>query len=238
MTTAVILAGGLGKRLRSVVDDRPKPMADVAGRPFLEHLLNYWIKQGVERFVLSVGYKKTVIQDHFGTSYKGISIAYVQETTPLGTGGALLSCLRQLRLNDPFLLLNGDTYFEVDLQSLIDLGEKKRADWVLCLFPTKDKQRYLLVDVESDGRLAMNFNPKGGNNVEEQHWANGGVYWINPRALAPLILIKHKASLELDFLPYLHNLSQTFYGLRCISTFIDIGVPEDYRRAQAMSCFN
>ena len=237
MTTAVILAGGLGTRLRSVVDDRPKPMAEVAGRPLLEHLMSYWIKQGVERLALSVGYKGTMIQEHFGHSYEGISVDYVQEPAPLGTGGALISCIRQLRLDAPFLLLNGDTYFEVNLHSLISLGKKTEADWVFGLFPTKDERRYLAVDVENDGRLAMSRNPQGSNEVGGQRWANGGVYWINPRSLAPLISTKHKASLESDFLPYLYHLKQVFYGLKCNGTFVDIGVPEDYLRAQTMSCF-
>ena len=114
MTTAIILAGGLGTRLRGTLPDLPKPMAPVAGRPFLAHQLDHWIAQGVVRFVLSVGYRAVAISNHFGDRYRGVPIDYVVEPAPLGTGGALALAATKLRSNEPALLLNGDTYFDVD----------------------------------------------------------------------------------------------------------------------------
>ena len=112
---AIILAGGLGRRLRAAVPDVPKPMAPINDHPFLEYLIDYWISQGVDRFVLSVGYKHEIIKRHFGTRYKGIDVDYAVEDQPLGTGGGLLLALKRLRRTGPSLIMNGDTFFKVDL---------------------------------------------------------------------------------------------------------------------------
>ena len=118
ISTAIILAGGLGTRLKSVVSDVPKPMAPIQSTPFLEIVINYWINQGIKRIILSVGYMSDIIINHFGKSFKDISIEYVDEVSPLGTGGALKNVLNKLIINDPFLVINGDTFFEVDLDSM------------------------------------------------------------------------------------------------------------------------
>ena len=135
MTSAIILAGGLGTRLRGVVPDLPKPMAPIGGRPFLEYQLDYWINQGVSQFVLSVGYLHGAIVDHFGDRYKGAKLDYVIEKTPLGTGGGFLLAAEKLGKNDPFLLLNGDTYFAVDLKKLMLLLDADKNEY---------KQRFLV----------------------------------------------------------------------------------------------
>ena len=116
MTTAIILAGGLGTRLRSTVPDLPKPMAPIAGRPFLAHQMDHWIGQGVSRFVLSVGYRHEAISSHFGRRFHGAAIDYVVETSPLGTGGAVKLATAGLPRDEYTLLLNGDTYFDVPLR--------------------------------------------------------------------------------------------------------------------------
>ena len=236
LDTAVILAGGLGTRLRSVVADRPKPMALVARRPFLEHLMQYWHKQGIQRFVLSVGYRNESIREHFGDSYAGCKLEYVVETEPLGTGGGLLMCQRTLNLTDPFLLLNGDTYFAVDLSNLAHQAQKHDADWVFSLFPTSETQRYLAVQLTDSGKLEFRVE---GNSVlrSGMRWANGGVYWIHPRALLPFQDLPTPLSLEVDMFPLAEQLGQVFCGLPSEATFIDIGVPDDYQRAQTMPCF-
>ena len=107
--TAIILAGGLGARLNNTVPNLPKPMAPINNRPFLEHQMDYWIGQGINRFILSVGYLKDLIIDHFGDKYKKASIEYAIEHKPLGTGGGLL--LAAKNITEPFLVLNGDTFF-------------------------------------------------------------------------------------------------------------------------------
>lgn len=234
--TAVILAGGLGTRLRTVVNDRPKPMAHVAGRPFLEHLLKYWSNQGIERFVISLGYLGEMISDHFGLRFNDSHIEYVVEAEPLGTGGALLQCQRQLNLESPFILLNGDTFFAVHNETLNLYAENSDADWVLSLFLTSEVNRYLPCHLELDGRLNALARPP--EDSHEEHLVNGGVYWVNPRALKPILFKKTFVSLEFDVLPYCQSIEQKLYGLKCSETFIDIGVPKDYAQAQSMACFN
>jgi D-glycero-alpha-D-manno-heptose 1-phosphate guanylyltransferase len=233
LTTASVLAGGLGTRLRSVVVDRPKPMAEVAGRPFLEHLLQYWLNQGIKRFVLSVGYRHQQIQDHFGHSFAGCAIEYVVEPQPLGTGGGLLLCQRQFQLTDPFLLLNGDTFFAVNAVDLQGQANRHDADWGFSLFPTTDAKRYLAAELDHTGRLSFGVsNPgQGGDSV---HWANGGVYWVHPRALNPFSEHTANLSLETELFPRCDRLGQVFCGLHSKASFIDIGIPEDYARAQTM----
>ena len=123
MTTAIILAGGLGTRLRSAVPDLPKPMAPIAGRPFLAHQMDHWIGQGVSRFVLSVGYRHEAISSHFGRRFHGAAIDYVVETSPLGTGGAVKLATAGLPRDEYTLLLNGDTYFDVPLRGRDEITE-------------------------------------------------------------------------------------------------------------------
>ena len=236
MRTAVILAGGLGTRLRSVVDDRPKPMAEVAGRPFLEHLMRYWLDQGIQRFILSLGYRADQIERYFGSSFEGSEVEYVHEPYPLGTGGALLLCHERKSLSESFLLLNGDTYFSVNLQALQGLAKQGNADWVLSLFPTKDSRRYLPIKADGSGRISFD------NTTEPQQegrttWANGGVYWVNPRALKMFNRSVTNVSLESGIFPRGVEVGQIFFGLCSEEPFIDIGIPRDYARAQTMEFF-
>lgn len=231
MTSALVLAGGLGTRLRSAVPDLPKPMAPVSGRPFLEHLLDYWIKQGISHFVLSVGYRHEIITAHFGSKYKEAAIEYVTETTPLGTGGGLLLGAQKLDQTEPFLLLNGDTYFAVDLKTLIEFSSAKKADWCFSLFRTNEVGRYMGMDVSPQGAIT---SLKSGSG-QPGRLANGGVYWVNPGALlSKKVSPGDKVSLEDDIFPASIDLGQRLFGLEFTGTFIDIGVPDDYHRAPAL----
>ena len=115
---AIILAGGKGTRLKSVVSDRPKPLADVNGQPFLAILMNYLIEQGCHHFVLATGYKREMIRSQFGNYYLGIPITYSEEMQPLGTGGAVINAQKKLVRKEPFLVLNGDTFFPINLPQL------------------------------------------------------------------------------------------------------------------------
>lgn len=236
MTTAVILAGGLGTRLRSVVDDRPKPMAEVAGRPFLDHLMRYWQDQGIERFILSVGYRGSQIESYFGSNFNGCKVEYVHEKTPMGTGGALILCQKRKALQEPFLLLNGDTYFAVNLQALQSIGARSNADWVLSLFPTDDRRRYMPIMVENSGKISF-ARSVALEGQGKSNWANGGVYWVNPLTLSMFSGSSGNISLESVIFPKCIELGQSFFGICSEDLFIDIGVPDDYARAQAMACF-
>lgn len=226
VTTAVILAGGLGTRLRGAVPDRPKPMAPVRGRPFLEHLMDYWIDQGVQRFIISTGYLGEMIRTHFGDRYRSAAIGYVHETVPLGTGGGLLLAARGLQ--DPFLLLNGDTFFAVDLADLSAFHDARKSQWTLALFRVGGNDRYMGLEIDAQGRVGrLKVKPSGGEGV-----ANGGVYVVDPAVLAPwLAESEAKLSLEDDLLPALLASGAPIFGMIQEGEFIDIGVPDDYFQA-------
>jgi D-glycero-alpha-D-manno-heptose 1-phosphate guanylyltransferase len=231
VTSAVILAGGLGTRLRDTVPDVPKPMAPVNGRPFLEHQIDYWIGQGIGHFILSVGYLREVIMEHFGTSYRNARIDYAVENTPLGTGGGLLLAVDRLVDQKSFLLLNGDTFFEVNLDELVGFHTSSQSDWTISLFATSDTGRYMGLEVAADGRILSLRSAAG-----QPRWlANGGVYLVRPELLSasawkPGI----RLSLEDDIMPALIERGARFYGHECEGRFIDIGVPEDYLRSATL----
>ncbi len=227
--SAVILAGGLGTRLRSAVPDLPKPMAPIKGRPFLEHQIDYWMTQGVGEFVLSVGYRSEVIIRHFGSSYRGSSIRYAIEEHPLGTGGGLFLAAAQLTGERPFLVLNGDTFFDVRLSDLARFHAAQGSAWTFSLFRSDDTNRYMGMDVASSGRI-MTLRSRHPSAVERL--ANGGVYLVEPAALAASGFAPGtRFSLEDDLLSSMLSAGTMMYGLCCDGRFIDIGIPEDYFRA-------
>ena len=231
MTSAIILAGGLGTRLRSAVPDLPKPMAPISGRPFLEHLLDYWLNQGVNHFVLSIGYRHEIIVNHFGENYKGAKLEYVIEKTPLGTGGGLLLAAEKVSKYEPFLLLNGDTYFAVDLKTLCEFTLANDTDWCFSLFRTHDEGRYMGMDISPKGQIV---SLKSGA-APSGHLANGGVYWVNSCALlSERFSPGDKLSLEDDFFVIAMASDKRLMGIEFSGTFIDIGVPDDYQRAAAL----
>ena len=225
---AIVLAGGRGTRLRAAVPDLPKPMAPVGGRPFLEHLLDYWVRQGVTRFVLSVGYKREAVAAHFGPAHRGVPVSYAIEDQPRGTGGGLLLARAALAAAGPFLVLNGDTFFEVSLEALRKFHVANRADATLSLFRSPQPGRYTGIRIDPAGRI-VSLASAG----ERGQPANGGVYLMerglldgSPRQeAAPL-------SLEDDILPDALAGGKRLFGLECSGRFIDIGVPEDYARAE------
>lgn len=216
----------MGTRLRSAVPDLPKPMAPVHGRPFLAHQMDYWIDQGVNRFIVSVGYMKEVIMDHFGASYRATPLSYAIEDEPLGTGGGLL--LAAQGLSEPFLVLNGDTFFGVGLDVLLEFHAAHQSEWTFSLFRTNEIGRYMGLDVKADGEIV---SLKSGTG-QPGRLANGGVYLINPSVLAMAKFAPgQKLSLEDDLLPAFLAQGGKLHGLECPGGFIDIGVPQDYFRA-------
>lgn len=201
-------------------------MALINGRPFLEHQMDYWIGQGVDRFVVSVGYMKEMIMDHFGASYRATPLTYAIEDEPLGTGGGLL--LAAQGLNEPFLVLNGDTFFEVVLDKLLGFHANYESEWTFSLFRANEVGRYMGMDVNPDGEIV---SLKSGTG-EPGRLANGGVYLINPSVLPKTKFVPgHKLSLEDDLLPSFVAQGGKLYGLEFNGSFIDIGVPQDYFRA-------
>lgn len=228
---AIILAGGLGTRLRDVVKDLPKPMAPVNGKPFLHYLFMYLKEQGVTHAILSVGYKAETIRTYFGDTYEGLSIIYMEEHEPLGTGGGIYHAISLA--DGPAYVLNGDTFFDVNLKELLAFYKEKDADIALGLKRMNNFDRYGTVELNSEARI--------GKFTEKQFLAegliNGGVYVMSKTCFSRIedeqeALLPRKFSFEKDVLEKHINLLG-LYGKVCDGYFIDIGIPQDYEQAQA-----
>jgi len=220
---AVILAGGFGTRLRGVVDNLPKPMAPVNGIPFMTWLLNYLEKQNIRKAIISSGYRNEVISEYFGYSYRNLSIEYSVENEPLGTGGALLLATEKIK-GDFFYLLNGDTYFEVDLSEFESFYKKTDSVLSVALKPVKNAGRYGTVTLRGDRIVSFSEKQQTSEGI-----INGGLYIIDKewyRNVSP----GRKFSIEKDLLEKMVA-DYTFTGYVSDVYFIDIGVPEDYFRA-------
>jgi D-glycero-alpha-D-manno-heptose 1-phosphate guanylyltransferase len=228
--TVVVLAGGIGSRLKEVVSDVPKPLAPVRGRPFLEYLLSYWIKNNARHFILSVGYKYQKIMDHFGSSFNGIPVTYVIENEPMGTGGALLKVLDENNLQDDFFLINGDTLFMIDPVRMEELHNSAKASLSLSLRQIENAGRYHHLRINGAGRIIAIEQPNG---KAESGQINGGVYIANSGLFSKWSGDESKCiSLENDILPTIlttHNI----YGFLDDGDFIDIGIPDDLHKAQS-----
>ena len=223
---AVLLTGGLGTRLRSVINDRPKPLAPVAGRPFLEYVVRELAASGIRELVFAAGYRGEMIQEAFGDGSRlGVRISYAFEETLLGTGGAVRNAAPFL--TDPyFFVLNGDTFYRMDYGALLCLRGERDLDLALVLRRVEDISRYGEAVLE-DGRLAR-FNEKTGER--RPGTINGGVYLMS-RALLDEIP-PGKVSLEQDLIPAWMREGRRLGGMVSDGYFIDIGVPEDYFRFQ------
>lgn len=221
---AIILAGGFGTRLQSVVNDVPKPMADINGKPFLAYLLHSLSAKGVTKITLSVGYKHDVIINYFSDSYDGITISYVVESDPLGTGGALVESLKKVTERN-VLLLNGDSFFDINVKQLFEQHVLNDFDVTLAVKEMHNSDRYGTVAVENN--RVTNFVEK---KTKSYGLINGGVY-ILKTALLDNIPHEKVFSFETDILQkYVNLLSVGAYVDK--GYFIDIGVPEDYFKAQ------
>lgn len=221
----IILSGGLGTRLQSVLTNLPKSMADINGRPFLEYLFDYFITQHYTDCILAVGYKHEFIQNHFENKYKNLNIQYSIESYPLGTGGAIRAALKYAS-SDPVLVLNGDTLFNVNLSKLVSFHAANAADLSIALKPMKNSDRYGTVNMDSNGKIS-GFEEK---KLNSSGMINGGVYVINPDIFDGLNL-PEKFSFEKNFLEKFYLL-KIFFGMPFDEYFIDIGVPEDYEKAK------
>ncbi len=220
---AIVLAGGFGTRLRDVVSDLPKPMAPVAGRPFLEILLTMLAQKGFLRVVLSVGFMSEKIVAYFGDSYRGMELIYEIESEPLGTGGAIRMALLRCETDHTFIF-NGDTYLDVEVKEMESLWQSGHHP-IIVVREVPDTSRFGRIEMHN-GRINT-FLEKG---MSGQGFINAGCYLLPKNALDdfPLGL---SFSLETDFfIKYLQRLQ--FNGFITHGHFIDIGVPDDYKLAQ------
>ncbi len=226
---ALILAGGLGTRLASVVADRAKPVADVAGRPFLALLLAHLERcAGVRRAILCVGHKAHTVEAALGDRFGRLALAYSHEDEPLGTGGALRLALRRFEPRSPVLALNGDTMFTLDPARLVAFHRDHRPAATMALARVVDAARFGTVRLR--GTRIEGFQEKGRPGPG---WINAGTYVLGRTAVAALAAGPAAFSLERDVLPA-WCAAGGLAGLRSRARFLDIGVPEDYARAAAL----
>ena len=222
---AIVLAGGLGTRLAHVTSELPKPMAPIGSRPFLEYLLDYLIEQGSEGAVLAVSYKWEMIQEHFGSVYRGMPLNYSVEDEPLGTGGAIRQAQESLP-DDEVVVLNGDTLFRVDLENLANAHRNGGARLSIALKQMADCGRFGRVEVSADG-VITSFLEKATTGPG---WINGGVYMLNSRVFGDFPM-PARFSFEKDLVePNIDRIRPR--GFQSDAYFIDMGIPVDYERAQ------
>lgn len=219
---AIVLAGGLGTRLRSVVSDLPKPMAPIGDKPFLEYILKYLQKNGITRVILSVGYKWETIKEYFGYKWENIELVYSVEDEPLGTGGAIKKAITQVK-NEKVYIINGDTFFDVDLKNLVLENNSKL---ILSLKQMKEFDRYGCVESD-DNNLVTAFTEKG---YKQSGNINGGIY-LALKNIFDNFDLDEKFSFE-EFMQV--NFEELKISVKVFENyFIDIGIPEDYQKAQS-----
>jgi NDP-sugar pyrophosphorylase family protein len=222
--TAVILAGGLGTRLRSVIPDKPKVLADVGGRPFIEYLLDQLARNGVQTVVLCTGYMADQIQNHLGSVYNKMALYYSHESHPLGTGGALRLALPMLE-SDTVLVLNGDSYCGARFDEFMLWHDAHRSNATILLTETDDTRRYGRVQIDDEGRI-LQFLEK--TDTQGPGWINAGIYLVK-RQMIESIGIGRPVSIEREVFP--DWIGKGLYGFRSEARLWDIGVPSAYAQA-------
>lgn len=220
----IVLAGGLGTRLKSVVPDIPKPMAPVQGKPFLAWLLDYLEKEHMEHIILAVGYRHEMISRYFGDSHGKLRLTYCIEKEPLGTGGGIMQACNFLKGEEAFVL-NGDTFFDIRLGRLHHFHAEKRAGLSLALKKMENFDRYGTVETDRDGRITA-FHEK---QLCKSGLINAGVYCLHTRVFDEDL--PEKFSFETRILEREYTGGRLF-GKVFRGYFIDIGIPEDYQKAQ------
>jgi D-glycero-alpha-D-manno-heptose 1-phosphate guanylyltransferase len=221
---AILLAGGFGTRLQKVVSEVPKPMAPVAGKPFLQYILDYLIAHKVNHAVLAVGYLHETIINFFGDKYESLNITYSIESNPLGTGGGILKACNYINGENVFVI-NGDTFFDVDLVELSAYHQHHNALLTVALKRMERFDRYGTVDLDADGRISGFLEKK----YLDEGLINGGIYCLNKKLFdleLPEVFSFEKEILEKEIV------NRKVYGLQSDGYFIDIGIPEDFARAQ------
>ncbi len=220
----IVLAGGLGTRLRSLVSNLPKCMAPIAGKPFLYYLLHYLQNNGCDHVILSLGYMHEEIEKWVKETPWRFRISFVVEDEPLGTGGAIKLAVSVTEENHLFII-NGDTYFNVDLQAMYHTHTKSVADLTIALRHMTEFDRYGTVKINSDNRI-LAFKEK---EYCKEGFINGGIYLLNKKS-SLLDLQNKKFSFETDIMQ--PSVEKNFFsGYVSNGYFIDIGIPVDFKKA-------
>ena len=223
---AIILAGGFGTRLQSVVNDVPKPMAPINHEPFLNYVFDYLKHYHIEHVVLSTGYLADKITDYYKNQFNGISISYTKEMNPLGTGGGIRLAMEQCTKKD-ILVLNGDSFFDVNLNRYYNQHTSFHSDCSLALRKVNNAARYGTIKLGNG--FIKSFKEK--DNIEQPGLINGGVYILNRELYLGKTIANEAFSIEKDFFEKRIN-ELNLLGFEYDGYFIDIGIPEDYKKAQ------
>jgi NDP-sugar pyrophosphorylase family protein len=222
--TAVVLAGGLGTRLRPVVADRPKVLAEVRGRPFLFYLFDQLLDARVNRAVLCTGHLGDRIEEAVGNAYRSLAVGYSRESSPLGTAGAVRNALPHLE-GERVLVLNGDSYCDTSVAAFWEWHLSKGAQGTLLLAAVPDTRRYGKVETDAEGRI-LRFCEKGTD--AGAGLVNAGIYAVSKQLIFS-IPCGRRASLEQEMFP--QWIGKGLYGCSSGGRFIDIGTPGDFERA-------
>jgi D-glycero-alpha-D-manno-heptose 1-phosphate guanylyltransferase len=219
----IILAGGLGTRLRSEIGEFPKALAPINGIPFIQILFDYLASQGIEKVVLAVGYKWELIQEVFGSHYKGVALEYSIEKTPLGTGGAIRLAVERIRGENCFII-NGDTLFKIDLEELEKAHYAHNSTCTLALKKMSNVSRYGSIEIDEKNQI-IQFKEKENYPVA---LINGGIYCLNKTTFNDFAL-QESFSFETDFMMKKVNQFK-LTGMIFDDYFKDIGIPDDYHQ--------
>ena len=227
LNTAIILAGGMGTRLKTIISDLPKPMAPIMNVPFLTYQLNYLKHFGIKKVIFSVGYLSEKIIAHYNQSFENISIEYSIEKNPLGTGGGIRMAMSNLN-EDLVLILNGDSFFDLDLEQFYNLHLEQKSDFSLALRYVNNSERYGNIEFNSSHQITS-FIEK--NQLNQSGYINAGVYILSKKLYLQNTKPDINFSIEKDF--FEKQLNQLIIkGFEFKDYFIDIGIPEDYLKAQ------
>lgn len=225
---AIILAGGKGTRLKSVLDDRPKPMAIIRGKPFIEWILLMLKRQGIQRTVICTGHLGEIVESYFGNGRSiGMEITFARDPFPLGTGGAVRNALGKTR-SKHILVLNGDSYLRVNISSFLKTHLALNARASISLVQVEDSSRYGSVKINKNGKM-LAFLEKSPR--KQSGLINAGTYLLERNILKEIPEGK-RISLEREIFPDL--IGKGLYGVPCDGPFIDIGTPESFNKAEKL----
>lgn len=226
---AVILAAGYGTRLQSIIKDIPKPMAKVCEKPFLEYLILYLKKFGIKDIVIAVAYKKEIIIDYFGDGKKwGVNIQYAKQDAPTGSAGAIKSA--ENYIEDDFLVLNGDSFIQLDINEMIKFHKENNGILSISLREVKNYDRGGFAILDKDKVVSFEFREKSGK--PEDGYLDAGVYILKSEIFKYIPKSTKIISFSKTTLPKLLSEKQKIYGFITDGYFIDIGTPESYNKAQ------
>lgn len=223
--TPVILAGGKGSRLKQVLKDYPKVLAEINGKPFLTYLFEVLLKHSFENVILCTGYRADLLSEKFQSGYRNLKVLFSPEETPLGTGGAIRLALPQVK-TEKIMIFNGDSFTRFDLPAFIEWHEKKNLEISMLATRIEDVSRFGCVKLENNGEISS-FVEKGETNGEGL--INAGIYLIK-KELLNCIPTGKEYSLEKEFFPKF--IRRGLFGFKCDGPFIDIGTPQSFATAE------